>query len=145
MAPATPWKFSLKSLGSEIVNIYVEPKYKNFPIHKKILCDRSEHFSKAFNGDFKEGLEQTMRLPKESPNTFEDFITWLYRGNLPSWTSKKRNYVPLYRCFFLAEKLRIDCLCNVVIGKIQDIQKERAEKPDREETLLIYESTREGS
>ena len=39
-------------------------KRKEFVIHKKLLCDKSDFFRKAFTGSFKEG-EGVMYLPDE--------------------------------------------------------------------------------
>jgi hypothetical protein len=41
-------------MGTEIVTIYVGLKRKAFAMYKKLICDRSSYFSKAFNGGFKE-------------------------------------------------------------------------------------------
>ena len=63
------------ALGTDIVTIHVGPKRKAFAIHKALICSRSDFFSKAFNGPFKEGVEDAMYLPEDSPNAFSALVT----------------------------------------------------------------------
>jgi hypothetical protein len=59
LKPRTNYKTIM--LGSEIVTIYLDPKRKKITVHKKLLCDKSSFFDKAFNGPFpevREGLRE---------------------------------------------------------------------------------------
>ncbi|KAK4497153.1 hypothetical protein PRZ48_011603 [Zasmidium cellare] len=61
-------------------------------IHKELLTAASPFFAAALNGTFAEGLDQTVRLPEEKPESFEWFIQWLYTGTL---TTQPTNTDPL--------------------------------------------------
>lgn len=50
-------------------------------MHKELLCDRSEFFRAACNGNFKEA-EGVVKLPEQDPATFKHFIYWLYTENI---------------------------------------------------------------
>ncbi|KAF2166202.1 hypothetical protein M409DRAFT_66695 [Zasmidium cellare ATCC 36951] len=51
-------------------------------IHKELLTAASPFFAAALNSTFAEGLDQTVRLPEEKPESFEWFLQWLYTGTL---------------------------------------------------------------
>jgi hypothetical protein len=61
-------------------SLIVSPKAKNLFIHKKLLCDRCEYFSNAFNSGFKEANSEFMTFPDDAEEAFTTFITWLYGG-----------------------------------------------------------------
>jgi hypothetical protein len=62
-----------RSLGEDIVILYVGTKRQKYQIHKKLLCDRSSFFQKAFSSEsnFKEAVESIMHLPEDDPTTFD--------------------------------------------------------------------------
>jgi hypothetical protein len=60
---------------------------KKLSVHKKLLCEASKFFAKAFNGPFKEGLIGVIELPEEDEVALNAFITWLYRGSLPNFAN----------------------------------------------------------
>lgn len=61
-------------------------------IHKELLTAASPFFAAALNSTFAEGLDQTVRLPEEKPESFEWFLQWLYTGTL---TTQPTNTDPL--------------------------------------------------
>lgn len=69
-------------MGNETVTIYVGNKRKRFTIHKKLLCDQSDYFLKAFTSGFKEREEGEMYLPEDSPEVMAIFVNFLYRGQI---------------------------------------------------------------
>lgn len=77
-----------RTLGTEIVTIYVGPKRKSFSIHKKLLCSRSEYFDKAFNGGFKES-DGTMYLPEDDPEAFDALVVYIYQNRLLNFPSER--------------------------------------------------------
>jgi hypothetical protein len=75
-------------LGTQIVTIHVGSKRKAFAVHKKLICDRSEFFDKAFNSGFKES-EGFMYLLGDDPTAFNLLINFIYQDRLPNFTSSK--------------------------------------------------------
>lgn len=113
-------KLALSSaLGEEVVEVLVGPKRKKFPIHKKLLCNASDFFSKAFNGGFQEAKDGSMNLPVDDPTAFELFIDWLYRSSLPSLREFEGRKT-LYNLYFFAEKLCLNDLANQTMDKIRE-------------------------
>jgi hypothetical protein len=119
------------ALGHEIVILVVGAEKKLFTLHKKLLCDRSEYFSKAFGGQFKEAIEGRMELPNDTPAAIDCLVTWLYWDKMPTAPSfygdaveKSYNYCKtvLYAAYILAEKLCLHDMANKVMDKIQDFQ-----------------------
>jgi len=54
-------------LGTEVVDIYVGPERKHYVVHKKPLTSRSEYFSKALDGHFREAEENSIHLKEDDP------------------------------------------------------------------------------
>jgi hypothetical protein len=94
-----------------MVTLYVGPKRKQFTVHKKLLCDRCEFFSKAFRGNFSEAEKGEMYLPDDDPGAFSSLVDYLYRGVLPK---AKDNYHAslLLELYILAEKLCLSTLMD---------------------------------
>jgi BTB/POZ domain len=137
-------------LGTEIVTIHVGPKRKSFTVHKKLICDRSEFFDKAFNGRFQEA-KGVMYLAEEDIAAFDSFITYLYQDRLPQFSSTMEctaeNFEAQKLCplFFLAEKVCCNELANKVMDAIQDFGRLNELIPGNESTAMIYENTHEES
>lgn len=55
---------------------------KSFLVHEGVITKRSDFFRAACNHDFKESRERTIRLPTMSVATFENFLHWLYTGEV---------------------------------------------------------------
>jgi hypothetical protein len=137
-------------MGTEIVTIQVGPKRKSFIVHKKLICDRSDYFSKAFNGNFWE-REGVIYFPEEDFATFESFITYLYQDRLPQFFPTQRadkhsfEHKKLYPLFFLAEKLCINELANRVMDAIQDFGFQLLLTPSRQNIIQVYNNTHQAS
>jgi hypothetical protein len=106
-----------RNLGTELVTIYVGNKPAQFVIHKKLLCDTTDFFLKAFSGSFKES-EGVLRLPEESPGVFSLFIDWLYRSRI-AHTNSGRHWVNLFNLYIFAEKLCLNELANRTMDRIR--------------------------
>ena len=52
-----------------------------FHIHKTFLCDVSPFFKAALKPGFKEFRSQKVKLPEDTAETFELFLSWLYAQN----------------------------------------------------------------
>ncbi|KAH8602980.1 hypothetical protein B0O99DRAFT_679957 [Bisporella sp. PMI_857] len=117
-------KLSAEALGTEVVTIYVGPDKKPFVFHKRILCDRSDYFSKALNSGFIEAKENSIYMPEDDAEAFDfGMATYIYQNKLPSLSLDQglssdemlAQLKKLYRLFYLAEKLCMNELCNMVI------------------------------
>jgi len=144
----------LSVFGTDIVTIYVGPKRKAFVFHKKLLCDRSDFFSKGFNSGFKESIEGVMYLPTEKPEVFDSMVNFIYRDTLSIFPSKEypnsnignwEYCEDMYLVFALAEKLCINELANKVMDKIQDLFFLKKMRFDYVSLRLIYSITQERS
>ncbi|KAL2072709.1 hypothetical protein VTL71DRAFT_12052 [Oculimacula yallundae] len=151
MAKAKNFQLSADTLGTEFVTIHVGPKRKTFAVHKKLLCDCSDFFSKAFDGGFKEAKEGVMYLPEDSADAFDSLINYLYQDCLPAFPNQKHrdnamdvsNFSAdiLYSLFALAEKFCINRLANRVMDRLQDLHDEYDVIPDLVESKKAYSIT----
>jgi len=60
------------------VTIEVGEDKAKFHIHKTLLCDASAFFKAALKPGFKESRNQKVKLPEDTTETFELFLSWLY-------------------------------------------------------------------
>jgi len=109
----------ISNLGTDFVTIYVGKERKEYNIHKKVICDTADYFSKAFTGAFQE-REGVMNLPEESPDAFGLFVDWLYKGIVPSVPSQK-HLERLFKLYVFAEKLCLIELANKAMDKIKNL------------------------
>jgi hypothetical protein len=128
----------------------VGPDKVAFTVHKKLICERSAYFSKAFNGEFKEATENNIYLPEDSPEIFPWFINWLYRDQLPQFVLEKaqgdnnsflaytKKAAPL---FHFAQKVCLNRLPNQIIDKLQDIHHDQQVMFCHQELKTVYENT----
>ncbi len=130
--------FFLSSLGTKVVTIFVGPKRKEYTVHKKLLCEQSDFFSKAFAEDFKQ-VDGVVYLPGNDPEAFEALVCFIYRNKIPTITSDWQ----LLSVFFLAEKVRMNRLGNIVMDQLQDIYRLRFLCPNA--IHLLYANTHKKS
>jgi hypothetical protein len=109
-----------RNLGTELVAIYVGKKPTQFVIHKKLLCDTTDFFLKAFSGSFKES-EGTMDLPEEHPGAFALSVDWLYRSRV-THVNTVRHWINLFNLYIFAEKLCLNELANRTIDRIRHME-----------------------
>jgi BTB/POZ domain len=143
-----------RALGNEIVTIHVGPKRKAFTIHKKLFCDRSDFFSKAFNGGFQEAGGM-MYLPDDEVKGFEGIVNFIYRDSLPPFRvtngpddgreSHRFELDTLYPLFCLAEKYCMNELANRTMDAVQDFGWERDLIPGSKSLEFIYNNTHDES
>ncbi|TVY15177.1 hypothetical protein LARI1_G007255 [Lachnellula arida] len=154
MSSSTSAIFSADDIGTDIVTIHVGPERKAFAIHKNLICNRSDFFSKAFNGPFKEGVDGTMHLPEDDPEAFSALVVWIYRDQLPLFPSERftddrdgcERYIDILLPFFLlAEKLCINALANQIMDRIQDVQLKHDSLFSCSQLEDIYANTHRGS
>jgi len=70
---------SLSRYTSPIIDVRVGTSCLSYPVHKDILT-KSEYFSKALDGQFRESKSQSIDLPEEDPDIFGFVIAFLYEG-----------------------------------------------------------------
>ncbi|TVY38290.1 hypothetical protein LOCC1_G007942 [Lachnellula occidentalis] len=104
-SPAQSKVLTPEVLGNEIVKLFVGNKRKEFTVHKKLLCDRADYFSKAFNGIFQEAQRGEMYLPEDDPDTVALLVDFLYRGTVPKAKLIAGGARPLEKLYYLADKL----------------------------------------
>jgi hypothetical protein len=115
-----------RAMGDEMASIYVGPKRKKFLVHKKLICEASDFFSKAFTGGFQESQGDSMHLPDDDPNAFALFIDWIYRSKIPTMKPEDqatayRVAITLYNLYIFAGKLCLDDLANATMDEIQKL------------------------
>jgi len=131
-------------LGNEIVTLYVGPKRKQFTVHKKLLCDRCEFFSKAFRGNFQEAEKGEMYLPDDNPGAFSSLVDYLYRGVLPK---AKDDYhaALLLELYIIAEKLCLSSLMDKACDAVHSYSSLAGKLVTAKLIAHIYSRTHGGS
>ncbi|PVH96596.1 hypothetical protein DM02DRAFT_484747, partial [Periconia macrospinosa] len=97
-----------------------EPEQQTFLVHEEILCNCSEFFRRAMNGDWAESSDRVVKLPEDEADTFELYLNLVYTGNIPikkdtptprdnDASDDEDGFDPLHilvRIYILAEKLQ---------------------------------------
>lgn len=107
-------------MGDDIVTLYVGAERKRFTVHKKLLCDGSPFFAKAFQGSFKEAKEGVMDLPEDDANTVAVMVDFLYRGSVQQTfhSDIEQNLTLLRSLYVLADKVDMKKLMDNTIDEI---------------------------
>jgi len=87
------WAFPKSGLTDQILRLMTDPNAitvsvtvgtelnaRAWTLYESLLCEHSEFFRKALEGEFKEAKEKKVNLPKDKPEVFELFVQWLYAG-----------------------------------------------------------------
>lgn len=67
----------------EIITVTLVDGGHTFVVSKALLCNSSDYFKKALDGNFKEAKTRTLRLPGCQRQTFEFFLFYLANKTLP--------------------------------------------------------------
>ncbi len=123
-----------------------------FQVHEDLLCQHSSFFKAAFTSQWKRNTERKIRLPEDDPDTFEEFIQWLYTQNYEldkepeegiDWMSKS---AVLY---VLADKYDVvplkNDICKAIHKRYNDHEAPRAPKPEKELVAYVYKNTSRSS
>lgn len=73
-----------RRLNGRPIAIGVGEAKEKYTIHEEILCCTSPFFTAAVRKGWKEGLDCTIDLPDDQPQTFELYAQWLYGGKVLS-------------------------------------------------------------
>jgi BTB/POZ domain len=130
-------------MTSEMVKIYVGPEGKEYNLHKELLCDRSSFFKAAFRNKFKEGQENKMTLPADSPEAFDIFVRWIYGSALTPISAD--HLETHYNLYALAEKLCMEALANQTMDVIKLYHKSCRILPSPDNVLYACQATSCGS
>ena len=131
-------------LSGGIASINVGTEGTPFDVHVELLCDCSPYFNRVFGERFTKPLTETISFPDTDPNTFTDFLAWLYRGNLfqdqdfPTW-------IQLCRLWVLASKLEVPRLQNLVMKFCKEKLSLDNGIVDKSAVQFIYENSDENS
>jgi hypothetical protein len=116
-----------------------------FQVHKKILCNQAAYFEKMFNGNFKEGIEQSATFPEDEPCTWKHFIGWLYKGIIEPQTGGPELVTDRIKLFCLAEKYGIPNLQDASMDSLITTFRSRNTSPSLFSILPSYSMTSSGS
>lgn len=124
-----------------IVKVVVGPEKEAFCIHACLLCDNTEFFIAALQGNFRESVAQLVEIPKEKPETFKEFQHWLYTVSLsdifsfPALRNEKnqldqanepeisRKWQILFDLYLFADHMSITAIHDDLIDKIIDVHR----------------------
>jgi BTB/POZ domain len=70
-------------MGDEVVTIHAGPDKKKCLIHKQLLINNSDYFSKALTSSFKESQE-VVYFEEETTHAFDLLVALLYHNKIPS-------------------------------------------------------------
>ncbi|PVH96593.1 hypothetical protein DM02DRAFT_569316, partial [Periconia macrospinosa] len=91
-----------------------KPDQKTFLVHEEIICERSEFFRRAMNGNWAESTDRIVKLPEDRVEIFETYLNLIYTGKIPTelhavpptLDQMLSEYECLFRLYILAEKLQ---------------------------------------
>lgn len=128
--------------------IYVGPGREEFKLSKDLLCYVSPFFKAAFEGEFKEGQEQTMELLEDDVEAFDHVVSYMYRGVIGSENLHQnqiagwRPVVKLSTVIYvleLAERLQVPDMKTAVLANLEwALHSERATDPTAEDVELAF-------
>jgi BTB/POZ domain len=137
--------------GEETVVVQVGSSPESFHVHKSFLCNASPFFRAALEGQFKESAEGVLKLPEDSPDTFERFLSWLYLNEYKVMGRKKDRssegfWREVVRDHSFAEKVQVGAFQKTIIDNLLHEYKFSKLKPMSLKSVLhIYAETSETS
>ncbi|KAH6671063.1 hypothetical protein B0J14DRAFT_640085 [Halenospora varia] len=126
-------------LGTEIVTIYVGNERTEFVVHKQLICETADYFSKAFTGAFVE-RDGVIHLPEERPETFALFVDWVYTGRIPCHHTQL-HLENLFRLYVFAEKLCLNDPANKAIDQMVDLCRTVSPRISTRMVEYVYKNT----
>lgn len=124
------------SLNKEICDVTLNVQDKEYKAHKAILIARSSVFAAMFQHDSSEKKSGIINIPDCDPESFKEFLEFLYCGKLEETSSY--NALHLYKTAdkydiqelktfcseFLMNNLTVENLCEIVIlaDKYDDVK-----------------------
>lgn len=125
------------------MKVYVGPKRKLWILNEELLCDRSDYFKAAFQGNFKEASEKEVYLEEEDSEAFAMFVNWVYGcllryepGPGPSLANAP-SADPFLKLYCLAEFLGIEKLMNLAIDQYSAAMRFCGRRPSAENVTYL--------
>ena len=136
--------------------VEVGPTKKPFVVHQDILCEASDFFKLALNSKMREGTDQLVRLPEDSPDVFNDFFNCVYGQQYRDLSVETMHssteiaeatlvrFIDLYR---LADKMQAQNMKRQMIDAFYQLFQTRHARFIPKQKLLreCYEKTSAGS
>ena len=120
-------------------------------IHKNLACRDSSFFKAACKSGFREAESKEVKLPEDEPETFDNFVQWLYTGDFekPKSESSYPDWEFFFNTYVLADKLGApkfgNYIMNVMINEAETRWNEELSLPDAAAVCVAYENTPESS
>lgn len=116
-------------------------------VHKNLVCHYSSFFKAACKGGFREAESNEVKLPDDEPETFDNFVQWLYTREFenPKTESGGPNWVCMFDAYVLADKLGAPKFSNYVMNLMVHEAETRWDQklglPDAAAVCIAYENT----
>ena len=122
-----------------------------FVLHPQIICDRSKFFAAASSERWK-GPEEPIRLPEDSPETFNAYLKCIYQGQLPENMNEQcapaacdddneKALQGMVQMYHLSDKLGDLKTANIVIDALRKYCLQAKIVPPSTIVRLVYTST----
>lgn len=116
-------------------------------VHKNLVCRDSSFFKAACKGAFREAQSNEVKLPDDEPETFDNFVQWLYTRDFEKPATEVGG--PDWECFFdtyvLADKLGApkfsNYVMNVMVHEAETRWDQELSLPDAAAVCVAYENT----
>lgn len=96
--------------------MFVGNERKLYNLHESLLCQKCPFFEKCLNGPFEESSAREVNLKEEDPNTFDQFVLWIYDQPLTVEVSQG-----LARTYIMADKFLMEGFKNAVVDRAKNV------------------------
>lgn len=96
------------------VTIQLENTTKTFMVQRALLCSLSDYFTTALGGSFKEGRDNTLRLPGCDTETFKMFLYWACNRSLPEAPEPGKGTTPANQTFQFI-MVKVWCFADAIL------------------------------
>lgn len=116
-------------------------------VHKNLVCRYSSFFKAACKGSFREAESNEVKLPDDEPETFDNFVQWLYARDFerPMTESGGPDWVCIFDTYVLADKLGAPKFSNYVMNLMVHEAETRWDQelslPNAAAVSVAYENT----
>ncbi|KMU74568.1 hypothetical protein CISG_04275 [Coccidioides immitis RMSCC 3703] len=112
-----PTKENLKRYGyglnSQFADLTIRVADEEFKVHKVVVCGQSEFFSRMFSSDWKENVNNEVKLGEVDPSAVEAMIHFMYGIDYDSSGSGRGRVSPVFfntQVYALAEEYEVQKL-----------------------------------